>query len=264
MTMKKSFDPSTIDTLRHNFYVDDLLKSVPTPENAITLMEQLIELCAKGGFNLTKFVSNNRKVWSAIPQAKRADLSLDVNLDELPVDGALGVRWHIESDTFGFKVLELGKTNTMRGVLSTICSVFDALNLAALVMLPAKQIMQDLWRMKRAWDQPLERELLQRWLQWKDNLPLLASVKVSRCYFSRTDHEGATLQLHHFYDASEVGYGTATYLRIAYPGEKIECALIIGKSRNAPNKTVSIPRLKLQGALLAAGVDLAVRKELNF
>ena len=89
---EERFDPSTIDTLRHNFYVDYLLKSVLTPENAITLMEQLIELCAKGGFNLTKFVSNNRKVWSTIPRAKRADPSLDVNLDELPVDRALGVR----------------------------------------------------------------------------------------------------------------------------------------------------------------------------
>ena len=51
---EESFDPSTIDTIRHNVYVDDLLKTVPTPENAITLMEQLIELCAKGGFNRTK------------------------------------------------------------------------------------------------------------------------------------------------------------------------------------------------------------------
>lgn len=224
---EESFDPSTIDTLRHNFYVGDLLKFVPAPENAITLMKQLIELCAKGGFNLTRFVSNNRKVWSAIPQAKRADPSLDFSLDELLVDRALGVRWHIESDTFGFKVLELGKTNTMRGVLPTICSVFDPLNLAAPVMLPAKQIMQDLWRMKRVWDQPVEGEVLQRWLQWKDNLPLLARVKVPRCYCSRTDHEGATLQLHHFCDASEVGYGTATYLQIAYPDEKIECAFFL-------------------------------------
>ena len=58
-------------------------------------MEQLIELCAKGGFNLTKLVSNNRKVWSAIPRGKRADPSLYVNLDELPIDRAFGVRWHI-------------------------------------------------------------------------------------------------------------------------------------------------------------------------
>ena len=261
---ERSFDAVTIETLRQNFYVDDLLKSMPTPESTIKLMEQLIELCAKGGFNLTKFVSNDRKVWAAIPLAKRADPSLDVNLDELPVDRALGVRWYIESDTFGFKVLELGRSDTMRGVLSTICSVFDPLNLAAPVMLPAKQIMQELWRMKKTWDQPLDGELLQRWLLWKNNLPLLANVEVPRCYFSRRDHEGATLQLHHFCDASEVGYGTSSYLRITYPGGTVECAFVMGKSRNAPIKPVSIPRLELQGALLAARVDFAVRKELNF
>lgn len=108
---EESFDPSTIDTLGHNLYADDLLKSVPTLENAFTLMEKLIELCVQGGFNLTKFVSNNCKVWSVIPQAKRADPSLDFNLDELPIDRALGVRWHTESDNFGFKVLELEKRN---------------------------------------------------------------------------------------------------------------------------------------------------------
>ena len=66
----------------------------------------------------------------------------------------------------------------MRGVVSTICLVFDPLNLAAPVMLSAKQIMQELWRLKRAWDQTLEGELLQRWLQWKNDLPLLAKVNV--------------------------------------------------------------------------------------
>ena len=101
------FNPVTTDTLRHNaVYVDNLLKSVPTPKDAITLMEQLIELSAKGGFNVAKSVSNNRKVFSAIPQAKRADSSLDVSLNELPLDRALVVRWQKESDTFGFMVTQ--------------------------------------------------------------------------------------------------------------------------------------------------------------
>ena len=51
----RSFDSITIDTLGHNFYVADLIKSMPTPVSAIRLMEKLIELCAKGGFILTKF-----------------------------------------------------------------------------------------------------------------------------------------------------------------------------------------------------------------
>ena len=43
-----------------------------------------------------------------------------------------------------------------------------------------------------------------------------------------------------------------------------ECAFVIGKSKNAPIKNVSVPRLELQEALSAACIDLAVRKELNF
>ncbi|PFX21318.1 hypothetical protein AWC38_SpisGene14197 [Stylophora pistillata] len=50
-----SFDPVTIGTLRHKFYVDDLLKSVPTSESAIALMESSIKFCAKDGFILTRF-----------------------------------------------------------------------------------------------------------------------------------------------------------------------------------------------------------------
>ena len=59
--------------------------------------------------DLTCFTSNNRKVWASIPLGKRADPSLGFNLDKLPVDRTLGVRWHIESNTYDFKVLELKK-----------------------------------------------------------------------------------------------------------------------------------------------------------
>ena len=139
------FDPTTLETLRRNFYVDDVLRAVPTPEAAIKLSNQLTKLCARGGFNLTKFLSNDRRVLAEIPVEKRATPSLDLELDELPVNRVLGIRWNIEIDTFGFKVMDLSKPNTMREMLSTIASVFDPLNFAAPVMLLAKQIMQDLW-----------------------------------------------------------------------------------------------------------------------
>ena len=257
------FDPVTVETVLHSFYVDDVLKSVGSPADAIRLANQLTELCKRGGFNLTKYMTNSREVLAEIPVEKRAVPTLDLDLDELPVERALGVRWNVESDNFGFKINKTQKADTMRGVLSTISSVFDPLNFAAPVIMRGKQIMQALWRRKTPWDEPLSGEILEKWHNWKRDLLRLEDMTIPRCYFSRPDHGSAILQLHHFCDASEVGYGTVTYLRIEYPDGETECSFVTAKSRNAPIKSVSIPRLELQGALLAARVDDAVRRELD-
>ena len=45
--------------------------------------------------------------------------------------GAHGIRSNIEIDMFGFKVLDLNKPYTMRGLLSTTASVFDPSNFPA-------------------------------------------------------------------------------------------------------------------------------------
>ena len=224
------FDPLTIKTLQRNFYVDDLLKSVPSPEVAIRLSFQMIELCARSGFNLTKFMSNDRHVLSQIPVEKRATQAVDLDLD-LPVDSALGVKWNTEEDTFGLKAMDLNEPNTLRGVLSTICSVYDPLNFAAPAMMPAKQILQSIWRRKLPWDQALNGEVLQRWEKWKTGLSLLDNMTVTRCYFSRLDHNDTKLQLHHFCDASELGYCTASYSRIEYPDGIVESSFIISPPR---------------------------------
>ena len=53
--------------LERNFYVDDMLKSFSTAEEAITVIQQVKDLCSNGGFNLTKFISNNTTVLKLIP-----------------------------------------------------------------------------------------------------------------------------------------------------------------------------------------------------
>ena len=47
--------------LERSFYVDDLLKSFPTVKEAVNAIKQLQELCSRGGFNLTKFISNKQE-----------------------------------------------------------------------------------------------------------------------------------------------------------------------------------------------------------
>lgn len=75
------------DTVLQNFYVDDCLKSVATEENAISLCQDLRAICAKGGFRLTKWVSNSRKVPDSIPDSELAKevKNLDLEQDKLPM-----------------------------------------------------------------------------------------------------------------------------------------------------------------------------------
>ena len=69
--------------------------------------------------------------------------------------------------------------------------------------------------------------------------------------------------MRHFSDASEKGYGQASYLRLVDNRGKIHCTLLTGKSRVAPIRYVSIPRLELIGATISVKVSNMLHKELN-
>ena len=88
-----------------NFYVDALVSSA-SEEDAIRLALGLKELCAKGGFRLTKFSSNSIAVLQAIPKEDQAASvrNLELGSDSLPADRALGVHWGVETDTLGCQV----------------------------------------------------------------------------------------------------------------------------------------------------------------
>ena len=71
----EAYSPGAVDTVERNFYVDDCLKSLPTVHEAIGLVNKLKKLTAEGGFNLTKWTSNNPDVIENVPfndRSKRA------------------------------------------------------------------------------------------------------------------------------------------------------------------------------------------------
>ena len=86
---------------------------------AIQVTEELTERVMKGRFRLTKFVS-----WASIPVSERADTLINLGLDELLVQRALGMQWNDEKDTFQLKVINLDKLKTKRGILSAIASLY--------------------------------------------------------------------------------------------------------------------------------------------
>ena len=117
------FDEKTIITVDQNFYVDDCLKSVPTTDKAVRLSGQMRELLSRGGFRLTKWISNERNVIATVPVTERAPSVVNLDLEDLPVERTLRVQWAMETDDFNFHIMDGGKAPTRRGILSAVSSI---------------------------------------------------------------------------------------------------------------------------------------------
>ena len=89
---KYQFGLEATKTLQNNFYVDDLLKSVAQEDQAIQLIKNVKAMCSSGGFKLTKFLSNNKRVLQFIPGKDRRKGVKDKDLTvDLPSEQTLGV-----------------------------------------------------------------------------------------------------------------------------------------------------------------------------
>ena len=103
----------------------------------------------------------------------------------------------------------------------------------------------------------------QQWNEWLQDLEKLSDFKVQRCVKPVNFGEIKSAQLHHFADASERGYGTVSYLRLENVDGDVHCSFIIGKSRVAPLKQTTIPRLELTAATVAVRTDKMLKSELE-
>jgi len=231
---KERFGPEVIDTVRRNFNVVDVLKSVPDEENATRLAKQLIQLMKEGGFHPTKFASNSRKLLATLPESERANPALNLDLDQLPVGRALGLHWDADSDTFLFKVVLTNKPPTKRGILSTVSSLFDPLGFMGHLILSVKVLLQDLGRMGIQWDERVPEPQLTQWHCWKESPPPVAKIRIPRCFRNPSHGTTTNVQLHYFSDASNHGYAAVSYSRLVDDRGRVHCASLWGKRATHP------------------------------
>ncbi|XP_014673955.1 PREDICTED: uncharacterized protein LOC106814173 [Priapulus caudatus] len=144
-----------------------------------------------------------------------------------------------------------------------VSSVFDPLGFLGPFMLPAKRILQELCKLQLGWDEQIPEVYSARWRLWLQDLEKLSSFTVDRCMKPAEFGSVTSARLHHFSDASEVGYGVATYLRLENSEGKVHCSFLLGKSRVSPLKQITIPRLELTAATVAVRMDKMLKDELD-
>ncbi|XP_055909040.1 uncharacterized protein LOC129943877 [Eupeodes corollae] len=251
--------PRAVQSIQQNHYVYDLMDSVATEEEAINIAKQIRYIHQQGGFYIRNWISNS----PVVLQALQSELTESKNLNfdvELTTEKVLGMWWSTSNDSFTYKltknaqqreVLFDGRRPTKREVLKILMTIFDPLGLLAHFLMFVKILLQDIWRSKIDWDTAIQDPEFEKWLKWVHLLPAVENLNIPRCYMSNATKDTGERQLHIFVDASENGFAAVAYVRSSY-GNHVECALIGAKTRVAPLKNVSIPRLELQAAILGA------------
>ena len=222
-------------------------------------------MCAAGGFKLTKFISNHPDVLSAIPEEDRKVGVKDQDLltGKVPEERALGVLWNTDNDTLCFNINIMEKSLTRTGLLAMLSSIYDPLGLVSPFLLKGRKIIQELCKDSFQWDHPIPENIKQQWLKWKSNLGKLNSIEIARCFKPKNFGNVRSYSLHHFPDASDIGYEQGSYLRMVDEDGKVHCCLLISKSRVTPMKFVSVPRLELTVAVSSVKISPELKQELD-
>lgn len=241
--------PLASDILRHSMYVDDALVGAHTVDMAIKLKIELILALKSAGFSLRKWTSNSKVIICDIPTEHLLHGDF-LKFDDKSIAKMLGIRWNALSDSFYLtsRPFPESDTYTKREVLSQIAKLFDPAGWLSPCIVLAKIIMQKIWIEGTEWDEALAPDTLAQWINFQSNYSCINQIRIPRWLNYTPD---AKVEFHGFCDASERAYASALYIRIEL-GSSVSVSLVSSKTKVAPIKTLSIPRLELCGALLLA------------
>lgn len=249
-------------SILHNMYVDDVLAGASSEPEALQLQQEISDILSSAGFQLRKWASNSSELLATIPAEHREPLIKFESVDD-PSVPLLGMCWHPMSDTCTFMIQPPRSTSIVmkRVILANVAKIYDPLGWLGPVVIKAKNLLQTLWLQSVTWDEPLPPTVVEQWDTYCRQLPMLTSISIPRWYRLHNNNLGC--ELHGFADASESAYAAVLYLRILDDLDQVRISLLIAKTKVAPVKSLSIPRLELCAAHLLSRFVQFVRLSLS-
>ncbi|XP_055543704.1 uncharacterized protein LOC129729231 [Wyeomyia smithii] len=237
--------PEAARRIEMDTYVDDFLSGAKNIEEARELKNQATEILHSAGFNLRKWTTNCPEL---LCDEADGPESVDVKwVDQPDTVMALGIRWLPQEDVFSFKIFQpVSTVNTKRQLLSDSSKLFDPFGWISPVTIRIKILFQQLWLYDMSWDDQLPPVIESMWTDIKQQLCNIEQVRIPRF----AANYNRKMELHGFSDASEMAYGAVVYSRSRDENGKIVITLLAAKTRVAPIKQVTLPRLELSAAAL--------------
>lgn len=250
--------PEAAEVIQKDFYMDDLMTGSETEEGCIKLQQQISAILGSAKFPLRKWCSNSVSILGCLGK-QEDDPLFTLEIKDGDTIKSLGLGWMPYRDEFHFNIAMApghGKC-TRRTLLSDLNRVFDPLGFLSPVLLKGKIFLQQVWTLKVGWDSPLPTEIAEKWESFIYELQKLKELTIPR---KAKQASGCDFQIHGFSDASQEAYGACVYIRTRDENGQFYTRLLCSKTRVAPLKGSTIPRLELNGALLLSQLVERVSK----
>lgn len=251
--------PDAARVIENDLYMDDCVSGSDEQKETFLLARSVEEVLKTGGFELRKWKSNDKWLANRLGTAGESTMIFDSEEQT----SVLGLQWLIDSDQFTFvvKTLEIAEIVTKRGMLSCVAQLYDPNGYIAPVIVLGKVMLQDIWRIGTDWDQEVPAAVKERWIAFWADIARLENFRIDRWIGTRSD---AKIQIHGFSDASTTAYGAVIYVRVQQVDGKVTCSLLVSKSRVAPLKTITIPRLELLAADVLGYMVAEVKRSMEW
>ena len=233
-----------------NLYVDNIVTGCESEESAAAYYSTAREIMNDANFNLRSWASNSNTL---MEQAWKDGTAADPGSVNV-----FGIQWDTNNDTISLILKNPIPTYhtlvTKREALREASKVFDPIGILSPVTVKAKIFMQKLWQQDIDWDEPLTTTAEEEWLSIAADIQEATSITFTRQYLPSCNFS----QLFVFADASLRAYGA-----VAFISDNRRTSFIMAKNRVAPLKQLSLPKLELMAALIAARLSRFIREALN-
>ncbi|GBN25538.1 hypothetical protein AVEN_79968-1 [Araneus ventricosus] len=239
-------DSEIADKLKLSFCVDNCIAGVRNATQQEKFIFKASEILSRGCFNLRNWESNVECKY----------ISKSTGTTKL-----LGILWDLDKDVLKCRVcvedLKIDSNITKRFILAAVQRIFDPLGILCSATLPPKILLQNTWKLKLSWDSTLPDDIVKPFLKWWGEVAKLSDIEIPR-HLEIND----TTQMHVFVHACKEAYATCIFLRTD-TSQGVKVVLVRAKSRVAPLKQATIPRLELMACCIGARLAHSVQQALN-
>ena len=161
----KNIATQLTDAILDNFYMDGYLNLFDTKEEAIETSASVITTLKKGDSRLTKWISNDQEILSALPSPELSPRSISLDLKYTSIERTLSILWSPRKGSIPIKVSKREVPLTKRAFFSYTSSIFDPFGILTPVLLEPKVIIQSLRKENLDWDDEIPEELRNRFVK---------------------------------------------------------------------------------------------------